>query len=111
VLNPANTKDLYFVADGSGGHVFSETLKDHAINVHKWRAAEKEMRAKTAPTAGDTPTTGQSTPHTRAVVRKAPPKKAIDKGKDASTTDAQASAPASSAQEVLPWSAGGKAKR
>jgi len=110
VLNPANTKDLYFVADGSGGHVFSETLKDHAINVHKWRAAEKEMRAKTAPTAGDTPTTGQSTPHTRAVVRKAPPKKAIDKG-NASTTDAQASAPASSAQEVLPWSAGGEAKR
>ena len=42
VLNPASTKDLYFVADGSGGHVFAETLKDHNANVQKWRALEKE---------------------------------------------------------------------
>ena len=46
VLNPADTKDLYFVADGNGGHVFSETLKDHNTNVQKWRAFEKEMKAK-----------------------------------------------------------------
>ena len=38
VLNPADTKELYFVADGAGGHVFSETLKDHNANVQKWRA-------------------------------------------------------------------------
>ena len=42
VLNPAETKDLYFVADGSGGHVFSENLKDHNTNVVRWRAHEKE---------------------------------------------------------------------
>ncbi len=48
VLNPADTKELYFVADGTGGHVFSETLKDHNANVQKWRAAEKEAKAKAA---------------------------------------------------------------
>src|SRR4029077_7452970 len=44
VLNPADTKELYFVADGSGGHVFSETLKDHNSNVSKWRATEKDIK-------------------------------------------------------------------
>ena len=79
VLNPAETKDLYFVADGSGGHIFSETLKDHNTNVQKWRAVEKEMKAKLvpAPAPGDTPTTAQ--PKTRAVVRTPP-----DKGKSSS---------------------------
>lgn len=37
VLNPAETKDLYFVADGSGGHAFAETLDGHNRNVAKWR--------------------------------------------------------------------------
>ena len=38
--NPARTKDLYFVADGSGGHVFSETYEQHQKNVAKLRALE-----------------------------------------------------------------------
>ncbi len=37
VLRPMPTKELYFVADGSGGHVFSESLKEHNKNVAKWR--------------------------------------------------------------------------
>jgi peptidoglycan lytic transglycosylase G len=45
-LNPASTKDLFFVADGTGGHAFSETLKDHNSAVAKWRKIEKELRAK-----------------------------------------------------------------
>jgi UPF0755 protein len=40
-LAPAKTKDLYFVADGSGGHVFAETLDQHRVNVRKWREIEK----------------------------------------------------------------------
>jgi UPF0755 protein len=42
VLNPDKSKDLYFVADGSGGHVFAENLADHQRNVAKWRRIEKE---------------------------------------------------------------------
>ncbi|MDX2201177.1 MAG: endolytic transglycosylase MltG [Hyphomicrobiaceae bacterium] len=52
-LNPADTKELYFVANGSGGHTFSETLKEHNAGVQKWRAVEKEMRARRD--AADTP--------------------------------------------------------
>jgi UPF0755 protein len=42
VLNPAPTRDLYFVADGSGGHAFAETLAGHNRNVAKWRRIQRE---------------------------------------------------------------------
>jgi UPF0755 protein len=38
--NPARTKELYFVADGSGGHVFSETYEQHQKNVARLRVLE-----------------------------------------------------------------------
>jgi UPF0755 protein len=47
-LNPAKTQDLYFVADGTGGHTFSASLKEHNSAVQVWRKAEREMRAKQA---------------------------------------------------------------
>ncbi len=37
VLHPDNTKDLYFVADGTGGHVFARNAEEQARNVAKWR--------------------------------------------------------------------------
>ncbi|MEQ8284792.1 endolytic transglycosylase MltG [Thalassospira sp.] len=37
VLHPAPTEDVYFVADGTGGHAFARTLKEHNRNVAKWR--------------------------------------------------------------------------
>ena len=38
VLDPADSNALYFVADGSGGHVFANTNDQHNANVQKWRA-------------------------------------------------------------------------
>ena len=48
VLKPAATSELFFVADGRGGHIFSETVKDHNTAVQNWRKAEKEIRARAA---------------------------------------------------------------
>jgi UPF0755 protein len=42
VLHPAQTKALYFVADGSGGHVFAETLAEQNANVAKWYALRRQ---------------------------------------------------------------------
>jgi UPF0755 protein len=42
VLHPAETKALYFVADGTGGHVFADTLAEHQANVAKWYAIRRE---------------------------------------------------------------------
>lgn len=47
-LNPAQTNDLYFVADGTGGHAFSETLKQHNTAVQKWREVERKAKADAA---------------------------------------------------------------
>jgi UPF0755 protein len=41
VLHPAKTKAIYFVADGTGGHVFADTLAEHNANVAKWRAIRR----------------------------------------------------------------------
>ncbi|HEX2135417.1 MAG TPA: endolytic transglycosylase MltG [Microvirga sp.] len=41
VANPSRTKDLYFVADGSGGHAFAESYEQHVRNVARWRQVEK----------------------------------------------------------------------
>ncbi|HEY0283658.1 MAG TPA: endolytic transglycosylase MltG, partial [Rhizomicrobium sp.] len=45
VLHPAETKDLFFVADGSGGHVFAATAEEQAKNVANWRKIEREQSA------------------------------------------------------------------
>jgi UPF0755 protein len=44
VLNPADSKDLYFVADGTGGHVFAATADEQAKNVANWRRIEKSRQ-------------------------------------------------------------------
>ena len=49
-LNPPTSKNLFFVADGTGGHAFAETLQEHNANVAKWRQIEAE-RAKQAPSS------------------------------------------------------------
>jgi UPF0755 protein len=97
VLNPADTKDLYFVADGSGGHVFAATLKDHNANVTKWRAIEKELKAKAAGSPPpDAPATG---PSKSQAVSRTPPSP-TDKNKAAAPAGPS---PARGSQDVPAW--------
>jgi UPF0755 protein len=49
VANPVRSKDLYFVADGTGGHVFAETFDQHQKNVAHWRQIEKDAKDRLAP--------------------------------------------------------------
>jgi UPF0755 protein len=66
VANPARTKDLYFVADGSGGHVFAATYNEHLKNVARWRQYQREQAAIAAQeeASGETPATPASAPTT-----------------------------------------------
>ncbi|RZJ44912.1 MAG: endolytic transglycosylase MltG [Brevundimonas sp.] len=42
VLNPPTTGELFFVADGTGGHAFARTYDEHLANVARWRAIERQ---------------------------------------------------------------------
>ena len=51
VATPSRTKDIYFVADGTGGHAFAETLDQHRANVMRWRQIEKDAKDRVSPDA------------------------------------------------------------
>ena len=51
--NPARTRDLFFVADGTGGHTFTETYDQHQKNVAKLRTLEKQIQNDTVEPAAD----------------------------------------------------------
>ena len=42
--NPARTRELYFVADGTGGHAFAETYEQHQKNVTRLRSLETDQK-------------------------------------------------------------------
>ncbi len=76
--NPARTKELFFVADGSGGHTFSETLDQHQRGVQRLRALEQQMNDSSVAASADQPPEGapqqQQPPQQRPrAVRPAPP--------------------------------------
>jgi UPF0755 protein len=62
VLNPPSTSDIFFVADGSGGHAFARTYEEHRANVARWRAIERQRAGlppeAPAPVASDTAEAG-----------------------------------------------------
>jgi UPF0755 protein len=60
--NPARTRDLFFVADGTGGHAFTETYDQHQKNVAKLRAIEKQIQNDTVEPADDAPPAAATAP-------------------------------------------------
>ena len=46
VMHPQSHKELYFVADGTGGHAFAATLDEHNRNVAAWRKIQKAQQTQ-----------------------------------------------------------------
>jgi UPF0755 protein len=83
-LKPAQTKEVFFVADGKGGHVFAETLKDHNANVARYRLIEQEIAAKKAAAAAGVQQPGQAPVAAQTINapgQTPPPAPAVPKGK------------------------------
>lgn len=53
VANPSRTNELFFVADGTGGHAFAETIEEHNRNVQRWRLIEAARRGGAAGAEGE----------------------------------------------------------
>jgi UPF0755 protein len=100
-FNPAKTNDLYFVADGTGGHSFSETLKEHNSAVQKWRQVEKQTKAKPEEDAKDLPLNPDVTPIPESTEPPPPPKAQTPKNPSPSkTSTTKVTAPPKAASEI-----------
>jgi peptidoglycan lytic transglycosylase G len=77
--NPARTRDLFFVADGAGGHAFSDSYDQHQKNVAKLRTMEKQIQNDTVEPADEPTPAAASAPAdanpTATTVRPPPAKK------------------------------------
>jgi UPF0755 protein len=72
VANPARTKELYFVADGTGGHTFSETLDQHQKAVARLRAIEQGQREGAAAAPPTTPASAPGSAGGRPAAARSP---------------------------------------
>lgn len=73
VANPSRTKELYFVADGSGGHVFATNYDQHLKNVARWREYQKEQATIPPPAeAGNGAAVDAATPADAGAQKAAP---------------------------------------
>ena len=73
--NPARTRDLFFVADGSGGHAFTETYDQHQKNVVKLRTLEKQQQNDTVESTDEPQPAAGIPPDPNAAAKPAQPKK------------------------------------
>src|SRR3954470_2334063 len=107
--NPARTRDLYFVADGTGGHAFTETYDLHQKNVAKLRAMERQTQndtvelddappAAASANAGADPAAVATTPKPSAGARK-PPAARAPAGNNGRQGAAQSAPPAPVVQQ------------
>ena len=74
--NPARTRELYFVADGTGGHVFAETYEQHQKNVARLRSIETDQNDQAPADAQTAPAPAQSSSTPSAA---APPSRGTSK--------------------------------
>lgn len=99
VLNPVETKNLFFVADGTGGHVFAKTLAEHNANVRKWRSWLRDQREQQQ--------TEQQETEQQAATEEAAEQPVVEQQPAASTQETETQASESSAASVpLPAQSG-----
>ncbi|MBR1220500.1 endolytic transglycosylase MltG [Bradyrhizobium sp. U87765 SZCCT0131] len=105
--NPARTRDLFFVADGTGGHAFSESYDQHQKNVSKLRTIEKQQQNDTVepgddqPPAASPPAAADSAPSAadQAPAKPAPAKKKGGNAKRAAVSAKGGAAPAEAVEQ------------
>src|SRR5882757_4265318 len=104
--NPARTRDLFFVADGTGGHTFTETYDQHQKNVARLRTMEKQIQNDTVEPADDAPPPAAAagaadTNPTAATPRPAAPKKPARPAAPAAAPARQGAAQSTTTPPVL----------
>ncbi|KPF96869.1 aminodeoxychorismate lyase [Rhodopseudomonas sp. AAP120] len=96
--NPARTRDLYFVADGTGGHAFSDSYDQHLKNVAKLRAQERQIQNDTVEPAEESqPAAAPAAAAPDANASAAPPAAAPKGGKNGAQKKRSRNAPANAA--------------
>jgi UPF0755 protein len=98
--NPARTRDLFFVADGSGGHTFTETYDQHQKNVAKLRSIEKQIQNDTVEPADDPPPAASAPADTNSTAT-TPPTKPPANSKKPSRPARQGAAQSTTSPPVL----------